>query len=242
MIPGLLKTINHKYSDNMNTTIGRPAQQTTYKEVIYNNKHYIVASKEDYTFVFDKDDLEKVKQKNWYKISTNYIASNITLESGNRKQLLLHNFILNRITFPGKGATESVDHINRNPLDNRKENLRIISQSEQNLNQNKKSRNIVQLPEDSGISPEDIPKHIWYVKPNGGHGDRFAIEFKTENIVWKTTSSKKISLKEKLNQAKEKLEEFYTQYPYLDPDMNENVTKAQELNISFQEIIALSNN
>jgi hypothetical protein len=223
----------------MTSKIGRPAQETKYKEIIYNNNLYIVALKDDYTFIFDKEDFEKVKQKNWYKISSGYIASNITLENG-IKQLLLHNFVLNRITFPGKGATESVDHINRNPLDNRKENLRIISQTEQNLNQKKKPRNIVELPENCGIEPNEIPRHIWYVKPNGAHGDRFAIELKTENLVWKTTSSKKISLKEKLNQAKEKLEELYNQYPYLNPNTNENTIKAQELCKSFQEIINLA--
>lgn len=224
----------------MTSKIGRPAQETKYKEIIYNNNLYIVALKDDYTFIFDKEDFDKVKQKNWYKISSGYIASNITLENGERKQLLLHNFVLNRITFPGKGATESVDHINRNPLDNRKENLRIISQTEQNLNQKKKPRNIVELPENCGIEPNEIPRHIWYVKPNGAHGDRFAIELKTENLVWKTTSSKKLSLKEKLNQAKEKLEQLYIQYPYLNPGMNENTIKAQELCKSFQEIINLA--
>jgi len=57
----------------------------------------------------------------------------------------------------------------------------------------------------SELTVDDIPKHIWYVKANGNHGDRFAIEFKTENIVWKTTSSKKISLKDKLEAAKRKI-------------------------------------
>jgi len=224
----------------MTSKIGRPAQETKYKEIIYNNNLYIVALKDDYTFIFDKEDFEKVKQKNWYKISSGYIASNITLENGERKQLLLHNFVLNRITFPGKGATESVDHINRNPLDNRKENLRIISQTEQNLNQKKKPRNIVELPENCGIKPNEIPRHVWYIKPNGNHGDRFAIELKTEKLVWKTTSSKKIPLKEKLNQANEKLEQLYIQYPYLNPNTNENILKAQELNKSFDEIIELA--
>lgn len=227
----------------MNTTskVGRPAAECDYKEVVYNTKSYIVATKEDYTFVFDKEDFDKVKQRNWYRISTGYIATNITFDDGTRKQLLLHNFSMNRLTFPGKGATESVDHINRNPLDNRKENLRIVSQTEQNINQGKKPRNIVQLPENSGIEPDDIPRHIWYIKANGGHGDRFAIEFKTENLVWKTSSSKKLSLLEKLNSAKQKLQELYIQYPYLNPENNATVNQAEELTKSFQEIVEMAN-
>jgi hypothetical protein len=225
----------------MNTFIGRPPKEIIYKEVTYNNKNYIVGIKNNYKFIFDKEDFERIKKRNWYKISSGYIASNIKLEDGGRKQLLLHNFIMNRLDFPGKGATESVDHINRNPLDNRKENLRIVSQAEQNLNQKKKPRNIVQLPENCGINPDDIPKHIWYIKPNGHHGDRFGIDFKTENVAWKTTSSKKVSLQEKLNQAKQILLEFYSIYPYLDSNNSTKLLEESKLNDSFNAIIELSN-
>ena len=61
------------------------------------------------------------------------------------------------------------------------------------------------------------------------------------SVMKKTSSSKKISLKEKLKQAKEKLQELYIQFPYLNPDTNESAMKAQELNTSFQEIINLAN-
>ena len=229
--------INNKYK------VGRKPIPVVYKRVVYNDCAYCVgtinSSKGVIQFIINDEDSEKVMTRSWHITSVGYVVSYYPTENG-IKQLLLHNFILNRMIFPGRGATESVDHINRNPLDNRKENLRIISQTEQNLNQNKKTRTIVQLPEDSCLSPEDIPKHIWYVKPNGGHGDRFAIEFKTENIVWKTSSSKKMSLKEKLNQAKEKLQELYIQFPYLNPDTNENVIKAQELNTEYEEIIKMA--
>jgi hypothetical protein len=227
---------------NEKKKIGRPAGKIEYIDVEHDGRHFIVCkifrNNNPIKFVFDKDDESKVKSKFWHCTSAGYISSS-QYEDDKERCLLLHRFIMNRLDFPGKGATESVDHINRNPLDNRKENLRIVSQTEQNLNQKKKPRNIVQLPENCGINPDDIPKHIWYIKPNGHHGDRFCIEFKTENIAWKTTSSKKISLQEKLNQAKQKLNEFYTMYPYLDPANNDTVNLAQELNKSFKEIINL---
>jgi hypothetical protein len=224
---------------NQNKKVGRPAGKVEYTDVEYDGKSYIVCTvyrnNEPIKFVFDKDDEEKVKSKFWHCTSVGYIAS-----SGKEKSLLLHRFILNKLDFPGRGSNETVDHLNRNPLDNRKENLRIVtSQTEQNLNQKKKPRNNVQLPENCGINSEDIPKHIWYIKPNGSHGDRFAIEFKTENIIWKTTSSKKVSLFEKLNEAKQKLVEFYKEYPYLDPNNPEKLSQENKLNESFKKIIEL---
>ena len=161
-------------------------------------------------FLVDEDDIERVKTRNWYAATGgSYIGTSVCVD-GKKKVLYLHNFIMNKLDFPGKGAKETVDHINRNGLDNRKSNLRIVSQSLQNVNQNKKKRT-AQLPE--GIS--ELPKHIWYIKPNGLHGDRFCIELKTEGITWKTTSSKQVSIEEKLEQAKKKLEELYEEYPYL---------------------------
>jgi hypothetical protein len=224
---------------NESKKVGRPSSEINYTEITYENKNYIVAKKMDFHFIFDKDDFEKIKQMSWYKISSGYIASSVIID-GKQRQLLLHRFVMNLLNFPGKGATESVDHINRNPLDNRKKNLRIVSQSEQNINQKKKVRNIVQLPENCGILPDDIPRHIWYIKPNGAHGDRFAIEFKTENLTWKSSSSKKLTLLEKLNQAKEKLEELYIHYPHLNPTTNDNVKYAEILSKSFQDIIECS--
>jgi hypothetical protein len=226
-----------------NTTkkkVGRPSIENTYNEVIYNNKHYIVCkllrNNIPIQFVVDKDDEEKVKKHLWNCTSAGYISSCMYID-GKKKQLLLHRLIMNVEPFPGKGAKETIDHINRNPLDNRKENLRILSQTDQNINTGKRKR-AVKLPEGCGILPEDIPRHIWYVKSNGGHGDRFAIEFKTENICWKSSSSKKLTLLEKLNQTKNKLNELYEHYPYLNPANKDNVNLALELNKSFKEIIS----
>ncbi len=219
---------------------GRKPGIISFLEKIHNSKEYIVGTiqfnGEDINFVIDKDDYHIVSERAWHLSSGKYISSAFQSCDGLRRELYLHNLIMGVDLFPGKGAKQTVDHINRNTLDNRKENLRIITQSQQNINQCKKQRNVI-LPEGCGIQPNDIPKHIWYVRAQGNHGDRFAIEFKTENICWKTTSSKKVSLVDKLNEAKVKLEEFYLQYPYLNPNYEEN--KIKELNESFLKIIQL---
>lgn len=187
---------------------GRPALGNTFEEFDTHVQGTIISKGHPLLFKIDKDDLEKVKSRNWFAAS-DYIGSNITI-GGVRKILYLHNFIMNNIVFPGRGAKSSIDHINRDGLDNRKENLRLVTQSQQNLNQKKKKRTAT-LPE--GIT--EIPTHIWYVKANGAHGDRFGIDLKTEKIKWKGTSSKKLTIQQKLDEAIQKREEFYVQFPYL---------------------------
>ena len=217
---------------------GRKPGIIDYYFVIHNEKEYgiglIQHNGNDVKFVFDKEDFSKIEKRPWHLSSGKYIGSTFYLDGGHKLELYLHNLIMDRIRFDGKGVKESVDHINRNGLDNRKENLRIISQSQQNINQSKKSRSVI-LPEGCPIKPEEIPRHIWYVRANGLHGDRFAIEFKTENICWKTTSSKKVDLLQKLNDAKVKLQEFYLQFPHLNPQFEE--LKCKELTESFNDIL-----
>ena len=194
--------------------VGRPANSIKYEETVVDDtpcmKGFITTKGATIEILFDIDDFERVKERQWFSSTGGkYVCCNLRID-GLRKVLGLHNFIMNRFDFPGKGAKELVDHINRNGLDNRKVNLRIVSQSVQNMNQKTKKRTAA-LPE--GIA--ELPKHIWYIKPNGLHGDRFCIELKAEGIVWKTTSSKKVSIEEKLKQAIEKLYELYEKYGYV---------------------------
>ena len=223
------------------SNVGRKPGEIDYYIVTYKDKKYIVGEvkfKDDYIkFVFDEEDFEKVKKFNWHVASGKYIGSSyyVWIDDEKRKmELYLHNLIMKRDAFQGKGQSETVDHINRIGFDNRKENLRILSQSEQNINQNAKKRTLI-LPDNFPIKAEDIPRHIWYVRANGNHGDRFAIEFKTERICWKTTSSKSVSIQDKLRLAKEKLAELYTEYPYLNSGTIDN--SISELKASYEEII-----
>ena len=216
---------------------GRKPGIIDYNFVKYNDKEYVVGTiqhnGDDVKFIFDKEDFPKIEKRPWHLSSGKYIGSTFYLDGGVKLELYLHNLIMDKITFDGKGARETVDHINRNGLDNRKENLRIITQSQQNINQSKKIRTVI-LPEECNIKPNEIPKHIWYVRANGLHGDRFAIEFKTEGICWKTTSSKKVDILQKLQDAKEKLKEFYIKFPHLNPEYE--IDRSKELNESFHKI------
>lgn len=218
---------------------GKPAGESLYIPVSYGGKEYVVgfiiSCGEQVSFVFDEEDFPKVYEHTWYKCSVNYISSSVRID-GKGKQLFLHNLVMNRPLYLGKGQTESVDHINRIGFDNRKENLRVVSQTEQNFNQKSRKRTAT-LPADCGLTMEDIPRHIWYIKANGAHGDRFVIEFKSEGITWKTTSSKAVTLRDKLTAAKAKLQEFYTAYPHLNPENPARLAEVAALRASYDAIV-----
>jgi hypothetical protein len=207
-------------------------------------------------FAIDTGDLERVRQHTWHYTTNGYIATTMRVPAApapstpdvsggaaaapappafKKREVYLHTFLLS----PGEHQT--VIHISKNGLDNRRSNLRIAEGPEAAaaaalLLKRKRS---IELPPLYGISPEEIPRHIWYVQANGYHRDRFAIEFKAEKILWKSTSSKEVSLREKLEQAKEKLKEFYGLYPYLDPAKEEATAAANKASfealLSFQQ-------
>lgn len=174
-----------------------------YTEVTYNNKEYIVANTPKNTpFVIDKIKLSSLPDVMFYK-AHNYINCRI------QKYIYLH-YLITGHTFDGKMY---IDHINRIPTDNRISNLRLATQSEQNKNQSKRKRNVI-LPDDCGINPRDIPTFIWYIRPEGSHGDRWMVEIKNK-YEWKTTSSKKLSTKAKFELAKKHLKELKEKQPEL---------------------------
>lgn len=99
-------------------------------------KEYIINSKKygKQIVLLDDEDYDKViKEKyslsvTWDKtIKGFYVA--FTAKPKDSSSRLLYRYLLN----PSKGLT--VDHINRNPLDNRRCNLRICTQFENNQNQ-----------------------------------------------------------------------------------------------------------
>lgn len=101
--------------------------------VLYNRKQEEIART-----LIDLEDIDKISKYKW-SLSTKKYAR---CES---KKLFLHNLIMNITTEDNKND-KFVDHINGNPLDNRKSNLRILSKSENNFNKHIKVKGYYQDP------------------------------------------------------------------------------------------------
>lgn len=91
----------------------------------------------DYKFLFDKEDFEILDKYCWNVIQHGYLTAN---EHGNPKHkrppIRQHRYILathGLLDFDDSNA--HVDHINGNPFDNRKQNLRVVTRQENMLNQ-----------------------------------------------------------------------------------------------------------
>lgn len=153
--------------------------------------------------------IENINYPIWYKLSNGYIGTTIRL---NNKKVFryFHQHIMNY--FSNTDKTKSIDHINRNPLDNRLSNLRIINQSHQNHNQTDRPRG-TNLDTSYDTLKQFIPKNIYFKKAttdkNGlTHGEHFTIEIKfttadnvKHRIRKKTTKAQNITLPVKLIQA-----------------------------------------
>jgi hypothetical protein len=192
---------------------GRKPNPIIYKEKEDCVECFVSYKGEDRVFLIDKDDLEKVKTRNWHLVTGDkYIGANIRINHS-MKTLYLHNFIMNKLDFPGKGAKQTIDHINRNGLDNRKSNLRLATVSEQNLNQTKCPRKSNQI--DEFLNTKELPKHVYYVKARGNHGDGFCIEFKKDakKIYNPYIRSKVLTTEQKLEKIMKLLQEGYEKYP-----------------------------
>lgn len=79
--------------------------------------------------LLDDEDYERFKKHVWRLLGAGYVSRGTALKNGKQKTLYIHRLILNA------KDNERIDHINRNKLDNRKENLRFCShvQNHQNI-------------------------------------------------------------------------------------------------------------
>jgi hypothetical protein len=117
-----------------------------YAEIVLYNKD----GNEIARTIIDLEYVDIVKEYKWY-LASGYVNNNKVGD--------LHRLIMN----PPEGMV--VDHINRNPLDNRRDNLRICAQSDNCLNKSIQCNNTSGVP---GVSWEKT-RNKWaaYIRLNG---------------------------------------------------------------------------
>lgn len=193
-------------------------------------------------FVIDAADYPDVSSRKWHYTTNRYMASSYQDPlSGKTREVLLHNFIMGKVPLSDLSPNDYVFIINDNGLDSRRANLRLLVKNPPNRNMRPRDRKQIELPLDSGLSADDIPRNIVWEKPDKRKGGRFVIEISglpppaPPTIQWKGTSRKNVPVKEKLEAAVEKLAEFYADYE-IDPPKED--PEAAPLLESFAAIVA----
>jgi hypothetical protein len=87
------------------------------------------------TLLFDAADEQLVLAHKWHMVNGYVQTETGSRKAGNRKMHRLHRMILQAQN------GELVDHINRNPLDNRRSNLRIANKSQNGMNRGMQANN-----------------------------------------------------------------------------------------------------
>ncbi len=144
------------------------------------------------------------KKMTWTKLVNGYIMSN---------SLFIHQIITNCYG-NGKGTKNiSVDHIDRNPLNNTFTNLRIATRKEQEQNSKgitegtKRERKTNAKPLPNGITQEMMKKYVvyyheWLNKEHTRSREFFKVEKHPKlDKIWVGKKSNKVSIQEKLKEA-----------------------------------------
>jgi hypothetical protein len=101
------------------------------RNTIYDlSNSYGIGYIKDICFLFDLNDFEKIRYHSWKLDKDGYLRSKI-----DKHTVFIHRLIMN---YP---LSMSIDHINGNPLDNRKENLRVVTNKENSRNRKNKQLN-----------------------------------------------------------------------------------------------------
>lgn len=187
----------------------------TYYKISYNDNTYAVCelyyNTKTAPIVMDWNIFKEIQKlnKNWHINDKGFVITNHKYQDGGTekiREISLHDVVMK--IADGEIKPKSILHINKLGVDNRRSNLNYDT-NDKDITKNikKKSRTLV-LPDDCGIVPNEIPSYVWYLKEDSTHGDRFVVDI--GDIKWKSTASKKVSLKYKLEETKKYMRHLKT--------------------------------
>ena len=183
-----------------------------------NLTYYLMHIKDELYTKISKRDIKRVlffkgKRPTWRLFQNGYVSCTINLVD-KQKVYYLHQLIMDVHDEDLTSFEKTVDHINCDKLDNRRDNLRLVNMSVQNANRCKATRrsDACELPDN--LVQSDLPKYVIYRKEildketNKSREYFYISNHPKLDKTWETTKSNKISIKEKLKLAKLKLQQL----------------------------------
>lgn len=171
----------------------------------YHNNRYTVAniihSGTSLPIVLDREIYKIVKslKKKWYINDKNHIYC-FHNNGKDTYQVYLHDIVIKLSKDIEYQQGVPIVHINKIHFDNRLENLQFDVPNKDYSKNIKKKKRTIDLSEHN-INVNDLPTYLWYLKPDQTHGERFVVDIPNE-LSWRSTASKKVSLRYKLEEAK----------------------------------------
>jgi hypothetical protein len=189
------------------------------------NDYYVKTCEEGYKIILKYE--EEIKNKiTWYVNKEKYVQGRIS-----EKCLLYIHQIIKGCYGNGHGTMNiSVDHIDRDPLNNCFDNLRIATREEQEANtksadgeRRERKHNAKPLPE--GITNDMMKKYVVYYREKYGNNHSIREFFKIEkhpklDKSWIGSKSNKVSILDKLKAANDMIDSINSQND--DNNLNDN--------------------
>lgn len=123
------------------TSISSKIANKKYNKYDLSGEYGVGYTAKDEEFYFDLEDYEKIKDYYWFLNTGGYVYA-YDIKSNKRKFLFLHNLVMDNID--RKFIVDHIKHIedDKNSCrDNRKENLRKVTQSKNSMNRRKQRNN-----------------------------------------------------------------------------------------------------